>query len=110
MAATFAGKEDLLEKAVEALRGKRLTNFSFHLPAFACIPVKLLFWDGDDEFPAQGSLISRDTVAQEMASPSQQTGYEGMIYLDLTAVPAETWQNQPADLKLLYSQILHLNP
>lgn len=57
LAATFAGKEDRLEKTVEALRGKRLTNSSFHLPAFACIPVKLLFWDGDDEFPAQANIL-----------------------------------------------------
>jgi len=43
--------------ATFALRGKRLTNSSFHLPAFACIPVKLLFWDGDDEFPAQANIL-----------------------------------------------------
>ena len=46
-----------MEQAVKALRGKRLTNSSFLLPAFACIPVKLMFWDGDDEFPAQANIL-----------------------------------------------------
>lgn len=57
LAATFSGREDRLEKAVEALRGRRLTNAGFLLPAFDCIPVKLMFWDGDDEFPAQANLL-----------------------------------------------------
>lgn len=57
LAATFSGKETLLEKAVETLRGKRLTNSSFLLPAFECIPVKLMFWDGDNEFPAQANIL-----------------------------------------------------
>ena len=42
---------------MEALRGRRLTNAGFLLPAFDCIPVKLMFWDGDDEFPAQANLL-----------------------------------------------------
>ncbi|WP_434309961.1 DUF3786 domain-containing protein [Hominifimenecus sp. rT4P-3] len=57
LAATFSGKQDRLEKSVEALRGKRLSSSSFLLPAFDCIPVKLLFWDADDEFPAQANLL-----------------------------------------------------
>lgn len=57
LATTFSGKEDRLEKAVEVLRGKQLTASSFLLPAFDCIPVELLFWDGDDEFPAQANIL-----------------------------------------------------
>lgn len=57
LAETFCGREERLEKAVRALRGERLGASGFLLPAFACIPVKLLFWDGDDEFPAQANLL-----------------------------------------------------
>ncbi len=57
LASTFSGKEDRLEKAVEALRGKRLSSSSFLLSAFDCIPVKLMFWDGDDEFPTQANIL-----------------------------------------------------
>lgn len=27
------------------------------MKAFECIPVRFLFWDGDDEFPAQGNVL-----------------------------------------------------
>ena len=64
----------------------------------------------EEKYPALGNLMPRDVVAQEMAALSQQTGCEGIIYLDLTAVPAETWQDRLADLKLLCSQTLHLDP
>lgn len=57
LAATFSGQEAVLEKAVEALRGKRESPVSFLLPAFACMPVKLNFWDADEEFSAQSNLL-----------------------------------------------------
>ncbi len=57
LARTFSGREDRLERAVEALRGCRIHGHGFLLHAFACIPVQLLFWDGDEEFPAQANLL-----------------------------------------------------
>lgn len=64
----------------------------------------------EEKYPAQGNLMPRDTVAREMAAISQHTDCEGIIYLDLTAVPAETWKNRLADLKLLCNRTLHLDP
>lgn len=57
LAATFSRKLGRLEKSVEALRGSRLSSSVFLLPAFECMPVKLMFWDEDDEFPAQANLL-----------------------------------------------------
>ncbi len=57
LAATFAGREDALEVAVEALRGSRINANSYFLPAFACIPMRVQFWDGDEDFPAQANLL-----------------------------------------------------
>ena len=57
LAATFSGQEDRLAQAAEALRGTRLTSSAYLLLAFACLPVKLLFWEGDGEFPAQANLL-----------------------------------------------------
>lgn len=57
IAATFSGKSDLLAEAVRTLRGERLSATGFLLWAFLCIPVKLNFWDADDEFPAQANLL-----------------------------------------------------
>ena len=59
LAATFSGKTEALRRAAAALGGTPLTrcDAGFLLPAFACIPMQLLFWDGDDEFPAQANLL-----------------------------------------------------
>ena len=27
------------------------------MDSFACIPMRFLFWDADDEFPAQGNIL-----------------------------------------------------
>lgn len=58
-AATFSGHADRLEDAMERLGGRRLAHadVGFELKAFECIPVRFLFWEGDDEFPAQGNLL-----------------------------------------------------
>lgn len=57
IALTFSGKEELLERAVKSLRGERVSASGFLLKAFECIPVRLNFWDADEEFPAQANLL-----------------------------------------------------
>lgn len=57
LAATFSGQEPRLAAAAEALRGRRTAPAAFLLPAFRCIPIKMLFWDGDEDFPAQANLL-----------------------------------------------------
>ena len=43
----------------ERKNGKKLpwSDAGYELKAFECIPVRFLFWDGDDEFPAQGNVL-----------------------------------------------------
>ena len=53
----FDGKEALLKTAVSQLRGQQIDRHSYFIPAFACMPLRLQFWDGDDEFPAQGNIL-----------------------------------------------------
>ena len=43
--------------AVERLRGVRISDSGFQLPAFACSPMRLNFWEGDEEFEAQANLL-----------------------------------------------------
>lgn len=57
LARAFSGHEDLLPGAVERLRGIALPGGGYQLPAFACIPMRLYFWDADDEFEAQANLL-----------------------------------------------------
>ena len=55
----FSGHVQELSHACEQLGGKRLpwSDAGYELKAFECIPVRFLFWDGDEEFPAQGNVL-----------------------------------------------------
>lgn len=57
LARAFAGREDLLPDAVKQLGGMRLDLHGYQLPAFDCIPMRLYFWDGDEDFEAQANLL-----------------------------------------------------
>ena len=55
----FQNRMETLTRACLELGGKKLTwsDAGFELKAFDCIPIRFLFWEGDDEFPAQGNLL-----------------------------------------------------
>lgn len=58
-AQTFAGHLDKLEAAFQKLGGKRIpfSDMGYQIDAFSCIPMRFLFWDKDDEFPAQANIL-----------------------------------------------------
>jgi len=58
-AETFNGKMDKLIAAGEKLGFKRIDNsdVGFEAEVFSCIPLRFLFWDGDDEFMAQTNIL-----------------------------------------------------
>lgn len=58
-ARTFSGHSGELEAAFQKMGGKKLphSDVGYQLNAFECIPVQFLFWDGDDEFPAQANIL-----------------------------------------------------
>ncbi|MGN0315274.1 MAG: DUF3786 domain-containing protein [Fusicatenibacter sp.] len=58
-AATFEHQVDLLKMAAIKLGGKPLPqgDAGYEIPAFSCIPVRFLFWDGDEEFRAQANIL-----------------------------------------------------
>ena len=64
----------------------------------------------EEKYPVLGNLMPRDIVAREVAALSQRADYEGAVYLDMSAVSADSWQNRLADLKVLCDQTLHLDP
>ena len=57
--ATFSGHADRLEEALRAMNGVKLplADVGYEVKGFECIPVRYLFWEGDDEFPAQGTIL-----------------------------------------------------
>lgn len=58
-AMTFTGKTEALRAAAAKLGGEavRQGDAGYRLKAFECIPMQYLFWDGDDEFPAQANIL-----------------------------------------------------
>ena len=58
-AAAFSGRAAALVRGCEKLGGTRLamSDVGYELKAFDCIPVWFLFWDGDEEFPAQANIL-----------------------------------------------------
>jgi len=56
---TDSGQPDKLARACERLGGVNLAHadVGYRINSFDCLPIKFLFWDGDDEFPAQGNLL-----------------------------------------------------
>lgn len=45
--------------AFEKLGGKKIpfSDIGYQIDAFSCIPMRFLFWDEDDEFPAQANIL-----------------------------------------------------
>lgn len=58
-AQTFQGHGDRLRQALKMLGGfdLHMGDVGFQIDAFPFIPVRVLFWDGDEEFPAQLNLL-----------------------------------------------------
>ena len=58
-AATFDGHGPALKQALLQLGGLPLPtgDVGYQISVFPCIPMRVLFWDGDDEFPAQCNLL-----------------------------------------------------
>lgn len=56
---TFEGKTGLLEEAFRKMGGTKLplSDVGYEVKAFECIPVRFFYWDGDEEFPAQGNIL-----------------------------------------------------
>ncbi|MBQ3478540.1 MAG: DUF3786 domain-containing protein [Clostridia bacterium] len=59
MSRPFDGHLEALRRASEALKGERIKqgDGGYIFRAFDCMPVMMVFWDGDDEFPAQANLL-----------------------------------------------------
>jgi len=58
-AATFEGHAQLLKQALIAFGGTPLStgDVGYEISVFPCIPMRVLFWDGDEELPAQVNLL-----------------------------------------------------
>lgn len=65
-AEVFSGKADRLKAAGEKLGFLPLTygDVSFQAEAFRGLPLRIIFWDGDDEYPAQANMLFDRNITQ----------------------------------------------
>lgn len=58
-AAKYSGKTTILDAACQGLGGTRLSkgDVSYEFRAFPQIPLQLIFWDQDEDFPAQVQVL-----------------------------------------------------
>lgn len=58
-AKVFSGRTEALKRAGEKLGFIPLNygDVSFQAEAFRCLPLRIIFWDGDDEYPAQANML-----------------------------------------------------
>lgn len=63
-AKTFEGKTKQLIDAGEKLGFERLPNSDagFQAMAFACMPIRFFFWDGDDELPPEATILFDEKI------------------------------------------------
>lgn len=59
LAKSFHGHGAKLRKALQTLDGidLHMADVGYEISAFPYIPVRILFWDGDEEFPSQVNLL-----------------------------------------------------
>ena len=52
-----------------------------------------------DKYPEMGDLMPRDVVSREIWNVTHNDGCGDEVYLDLTVIPADTWQNKLSDMR-----------
>ena len=58
----------------------------------------------EEKYPELGNLMPRDVVSREMFFVSHRPDCEPQVYLDLTGLPAATWEKKLSDMR---EEILH---
>lgn len=64
----FAGRVELLKEACEKLKGERMPqgDAGYVIPVFPFLKMCILFWDGDEEFPAKANMLFDSNVTDFM--------------------------------------------
>jgi hypothetical protein len=103
-ARAFEGKKDLLIAAGESLGFQRLaqSDAGFEANAFVRVPIRFLFWDGDDEFPAQANILFDENITEFTHEETVVTiAADGVRYL-MDAARALTGASEHGPLKMRY--------
>lgn len=93
---SFAGKLPQLLAAGEALGFPRLnqSDAGFYVEAFSCMPLQFLFWDSDDEFPAQANILFDQNITDFTHEETVVTIAQDGVRAFLTAAGIPTAQRR----------------
>ena len=64
----------------------------------------------EEKYPELGNLMPRDVVSREMFFVSHQSDCEPQVYLDLTGLPAATWEKKLSDMREEIHHYLSIDP
>lgn len=79
---TFSGHVEELCRACERLGGVRLPqgDAGYMLPVIPGLNIAVLFWDGDEEFPAQGNMLFDSNITDFMHEENVVSVAEAAVY------------------------------
>jgi hypothetical protein len=74
-------------KAAGQLHGKKIDNgdAAFEFKALPAVPLQLILWSGDEEFPAEANILFDNTIGQ-ILSPEDVAWLAGMVVYRLMAL------------------------
>jgi hypothetical protein len=74
-------------QAAEKLHARRIENgdAGFEFRMFPAVPLQLILWEGDDEFPAEANILFDKTIGR-MLSPEDVAWLAGMVVYRLMAL------------------------
>lgn len=99
-ASAFSGRTEALEAACRALGGTRLPfgDVAYELPAFRCIPVRFLFWQGEEELPASANLLfdisATDFIHPESIVSIASLGVSRLVQAAALPLPSGAFQDE----------------
>jgi hypothetical protein len=66
----FGSKPDVFQKVAPMLKGEPIPegDVAFLFTPLPLVPMKLIIWEGDDEFPAEGTILFDRTVSEHLSA------------------------------------------
>ncbi len=80
MVKVFGSSLDMFEKVYKRLGGRPIEegDVGFEYDFFPLVPIRLLLWEGDEEFPPSGNILFDSSISQ-ILSPEDVAWMSGMI-------------------------------
>lgn len=88
---SFAGRVDLLRSACEKLNGTSLPqgDAGYLIPVFPFLNIAIIFWDGDEEFPAKANMLFDSNITDFMHEENVVSVASDLVYFLMEAAQIE---------------------